>query len=372
MGLLDGLFGGGGQQMQAQAPGQGLLGGQSWGGFTDRVSEMAQKNPEALYGLAAGLMKGEPYYGVGAMGDAIGKYRKEQRQSDLEREGWDRQDARFDKTFGLQQAQYNNSLQAQSTAKAQQAQQINQTIKWAESTGDPDVIGLAGAGMFDEAFKVWNAKSAGREPPKIVERFDESGRPQKMMWDEQAGDFVPFGGSKAPSNGITVGADGSVQIGGPMRESEAKANIYASRMEASNNVLQNLEGQGTDLPNKLMSGVPVVGNYGLTPEYRQYEQAQRDFLNATLRQESGAVISPEEFENGKRQYFPQPGDDPDTIAQKARNRETAIRAIRQASGQPAPSIIGSESGPRAERPMTGSEAFKGMSDAELESLINGE
>ena len=371
MGLLDGLFGGG-QQMRAQAPGQGLLGGQSWGGFTDNVKQMAQNNPEALYALSAGLLNGDMAQGAAGMGDAIGGYRRDMRQSDLQREGWDRQDARFDKTFGLQQAEFDMKRQALGTARAQERQQINQTIKWAESTGDPDVIGLAGAGMFDEAFKVWNAKSAGREPPKIVERFDESGRPQKMMWDEQAGDFVPFGGSKAPSNGITVGPDGSVQIGGPMRESEAKANIYASRMEASNSVLQNLEGQGTDLPNKLMSGVPVVGNYGLTPEFRQYEQAQRDFLNATLRQESGAVISPEEFENGKRQYFPQPGDDPDTIAQKARNRETAIRAIRQASGQPAPSIIGSEGGPRAERPMMGSEAFKGMSDAELESLINGE
>jgi hypothetical protein len=357
MGLLDGLFG----PRQTQAQGPGLLGS---------LTQMQQTNPEAFLALGAGLMNGDMAQGISGMGQAVGQYRGDMRQADLQREGWDRQDARFDKTFGLQQAEHNARLQAMGTENAQRQQQVNQTLKWAQSTGDPDIIGLAGAGMFDEAFKVWSAKSAGREPPKIVDRFDpETGQPQKMMWDEQVGDFVPFGGTKAPSNGITVGPDGTVQIGGSMKEGEAKANIYASRMEASNELLNRLETEGTDLSNKLMSGVPVLGNYGVTPEYRQFEQAQRDFINAALRQESGAVISPEEFENGKRQYFPQPGDDPETIAQKARNRQTAIRAIRQASGQPSPPIIG---GPQAERPMTGPEAFKSMSDAELEAIINGE
>jgi hypothetical protein len=74
------------------------------------------------------------------------------------------------------------------------------------------------------------------------------------------------------------------------------------------------------------------GNYALTPEYRQYDQAKRDFVNAILRQESGAVIADSEFANAEKQYFPQPGDDPATIEQKRRNRETAIKAIREASG----------------------------------------
>lgn len=134
--------------------------------------------------------------------------------------------------------------------------------------------------------------------------------------------------------GVGVGSGGK-----PMKESEAKANIYADRMEAANQTLDTLEGEGTSLFNTLASKAGTVGNYALTPEYRQYEQAQRDFLNAVLRQESGAVISEEEFDNGRKQYFPQPGDDPQTIAQKKRNRQTAIRAIRKASGQPTSEII---------------------------------
>ena len=51
-------------------------------------------------------------------------------------------------------------------------------------------------------------------------------------------------------------------------------------------------------------------------EQQQIEQAQRNFINAVLRRESGAVISPEEFDNARKRVLPQPGDEPASIAQK--------------------------------------------------------
>jgi hypothetical protein len=60
---------------------------------------------------------------------------------------------------------------------------------------------------------------------------------------------------------------------------------------------------------------------------QQVMQAQRDFINSILRKESGASISPAEFANAKRQYFPQPNDKPETLAQKVKNRETAVQGI---------------------------------------------
>ena len=38
---------------------------------------------------------------------------------------------------------------------------------------------------------------------------------------------------------------------------------------------------------------------------QKFEQAQRDWINANLRKESGAVIADSEFENAAQQYFPQ-------------------------------------------------------------------
>lgn len=64
------------------------------------------------------------------------------------------------------------------------------------------------------------------------------------------------------------------------------------------------------------------------PTVRAFRQAQRNFLTAVLRRESGAQIAPSEFETGELQYFPRPGDDAATLEQKRQNRETAIASFK--------------------------------------------
>lgn len=65
-----------------------------------------------------------------------------------------------------------------------------------------------------------------------------------------------------------------------------------------------------------------------------YEQARDNFISANLRKESGAAIGDEERLAEERKYFPQPGDTPAVIAQKARAREQAILNL-EAEGRPA-------------------------------------
>ena len=65
---------------------------------------------------------------------------------------------------------------------------------------------------------------------------------------------------------------------------------------------------------------------------QQVEQAQRNFVNAILRQESGAAIADSEFANAQKQYFPQPGDSKQVILQKKQNRETAIAGLQVMAG----------------------------------------
>jgi hypothetical protein len=71
----------------------------------------------------------------------------------------------------------------------------------------------------------------------------------------------------------------------------------------------------------------AVGNMALSSSGQKAEQAQRDFINAVLRQESGAVISEQEFDNARKQYFPQPFDSAEVKRQKAQNRKLAIQGI---------------------------------------------
>lgn len=68
-------------------------------------------------------------------------------------------------------------------------------------------------------------------------------------------------------------------------------------------------------------------------DYQKYDQAKRNFVNSVLRNESGAVISPSEFSNAEKQYFPQPGDTPEVLAQKAANRDTVTANMFSSAGK---------------------------------------
>lgn len=73
-------------------------------------------------------------------------------------------------------------------------------------------------------------------------------------------------------------------------------------------------------------------------EFRRQKQGERNFVNALLRRESGAAISPSEFQNAEEQYFPRAGDDEATQKQKAENRAIAIAGL-MAEGAPAASRV---------------------------------
>ena len=102
-------------------------------------------------------------------------------------------------------------------------------------------------------------------------------------------------------------------------------------MANSGKIIDGLESAGTSLKDSVANGLPL-GNYMISGDYQKFDQAQRDFVNAVLRRESGAVISTEEFDNARKQYLPQPGDTPEVLAQKRQNRQIAIDGMRRAGG----------------------------------------
>jgi hypothetical protein len=124
---------------------------------------------------------------------------------------------------------------------------------------------------------------------------------------------------------------------GKVTDEQAKAALYANRMADSNDIISKLQSinQG---PMGMIGGTitnlaPAATNSVQSPDRQMFLQAQRDFINAVLRRESGAVISESEFANARQQYFPQPGDSEQVLQQKAANRLNAIRGIMGAAGQ---------------------------------------
>ncbi|GAB2531476.1 hypothetical protein [Simplicispira piscis] len=117
-----------------------------------------------------------------------------------------------------------------------------------------------------------------------------------------------------------------------LNDTQAKALQFGARMQQSGQNLDALANSGVTRPGDIKSAADVVGlggvmNWTQSPKQQQVEQSQRDFVNAVLRRESGAAISNSEFDNARRQYFPQIGDDDKVIEQKRRNRELATRGV---------------------------------------------
>jgi len=197
-------------------------------------------------------------------------------------------------------------------AQAQKSDQSNRTAKFiAQKHGMPyeQALTIAQSGQAGEYMKP--QKQA--QMPASIREF-EYGQDNPDYRDYQT-EMKKAGATKVNFN-----------------EGQGKAAGYADRMFQSEKIIRQHEQAGTSMQDKLASGVPVVGNYLTSDNYKHFDQAKRDFVNAILRRESGAVISDQEFANAEVQYFPQPGDSPEVIEQKRQNRETAIYGIQRAAG----------------------------------------
>jgi hypothetical protein len=113
---------------------------------------------------------------------------------------------------------------------------------------------------------------------------------------------------------------------------EKKAMTFADRMKESGLVIDEHGTAGQGIVDTLASKIPYAGNFMVSDEFQNLDQARRNFINAQLRRESGAVISNEEFDNANKQYFPQPGDNKETIEMKRRNRQTVTDGMARDGG----------------------------------------
>ena len=97
---------------------------------------------------------------------------------------------------------------------------------------------------------------------------------------------------------------------------------YAARMEQAQPTLKNLENTIANTSSFAFNNYEKLPAELQPMAYRQFMQAARNFINAVLRRESGAVISPTEFAEARKQYLPQPGDNAAILAQKEANRNS--------------------------------------------------
>lgn len=116
-------------------------------------------------------------------------------------------------------------------------------------------------------------------------------------------------------------------------------------MQQNRQVIDELEKSGTFMRGQIKAGMETAGrvlglgtdtfggtladiggsatNFTQSESQQRYETAKRNWIAANLRKESGAVIGTDEYRQAENQYFPQLGDSPKVIADKAALRRTA-------------------------------------------------
>lgn len=179
----------------------------------------------------------------------------------------------------------------------------------------------------------------------------QEGKPQ---FNADAGGFVLPPTPQNPS-GKFIPVEG-VNRNKPLTESQGNATTYGMRIAQANDIIGKLEAKGFTDTGLLRTGVsgtlgavPVVGDAlragsdnvfniapqilgGLSKEQQALIQAQKNFITAVLRKESGASISPTEYATAAQVYFPSAGDDATVRAQKAEARATALKGMMAQAG----------------------------------------
>lgn len=121
--------------------------------------------------------------------------------------------------------------------------------------------------------------------------------------------------------------------GGKLTDQQANGLLFGQRAAEAHQQLQDLIDKGFD-PASKKTGIQSYAPNLMQPEDVQLlQQSKLNFISAVLRKESGAAISNSEIKNAERQYFPVAGDGDKVLAQKKKNRDTAIQGLFRSAGK---------------------------------------
>lgn len=319
---------------------------------------MADKVPAEVRGkIATALQRLAPFVsdsgdiGMKGLADAMGAYQTQDRAAAVRGGGLDLA------TVGQQEA-------ALSGKPLVTADEFGSTNLF---TGRQDASGPAAV-----RFGAYRDASTGAQKANAAQSYAAAGASKASADKSRAemADGTNRTGGKAPT-GYRWGADGQTleaipggpadpntkgaKLSKPPTEGQAKALMFGARMAVADEVLGELADKKVMRPGAIKGGAEAVGNllgfgtdamggaladiagtatnWTQSEGQQQVEQAQRDFINAVLRRESGAAIGQGEFRNAAKQYFPQPNDSKETLRQKAANRRTAIAGMKAEFGE---------------------------------------
>lgn len=146
------------------------------------------------------------------------------------------------------------------------------------------------------------------------------------------------------SGGIVTDVKLAEKAGEKLTEGERTAGFLSERLNNSLNQLKTVTGQQPSAasPNvkaeaiKFFTRSDYLKNLANPQSRQQVEAAQYDILDSALTLGTGAAYTREQLESYRQAYFPQLGDKPKTIEDKAKRLEGLLEAAYKKAGRAAP------------------------------------
>jgi hypothetical protein len=213
------------------------------------------------------------------------------------------------------------------------------------ATPDPFTLGEGQTRYDGYGNPIAEGPSVGSKPPQIETFYDgETGQQYKAQWDEKTQQWVPVGGKKAASGGITItNPDGTVtQIGGGSKTTEGDRRasaLYAQIAEQEPALMKGFDALAAP-ENYVGSNLPGGASI-MTPEAQVAADAITNVVANWLYLTSGATATDAEIERQTAMVTPGPFDSKERIAAKKARLRTIITTMRSRAGvqdAPDPSI----------------------------------
>jgi len=183
--------------------------------------------------------------------------------------------------------------------------------------------------MKDEFGNVvpFSSKTAPSTAPKPVSGFTAEGTAKRRL--DETKTYLAIKQAEVTLEKALKLAKGGGQFKG-VQYDDAGYGIRMSQVEAGlDRLFRNKGFDPTTLTFAVMAAGPEALKSGPMKSYLNY---QMNFINATLREESGAAIAEDEFVKAQKLYFPQVNDGPEQLRQKREARASKQGKYRASSG----------------------------------------
>lgn len=171
---------------------------------------------------------------------------------------------------------------------------------------------LSGVTTLDEALKVAGQYSGDYLKAQLLKEQIKTERAQRDNYNASA----------AKTRSETGGGTGNLKL----TDAQVQNAGFADRINQSNTIIDNKADTFKNLNYaqfKLLESKSPLANSLLSSDQQEVGQAMRNFITAKLRKESGAAISPTEFEDARLTYFPTLGDS-DVVLQNKKNLRDSV------------------------------------------------